>query len=178
MRGDAPESRPLLRRWRALTPRQAIVITIFVAAIVRLWCLAGVPLTITNDGVWYLMWGWKIVEGTPIEWPVVRTPGYSLLLAAFFGLFGTGPLAILVGQHALGVLIAALITAIAARCANARLGLVLGLLAALDPVILGMECYALSEIPAAAILLVCVALVVLARRRAKLAALLLGLSLG
>ena len=32
-----------------------------VASAVRLWCSLGIPLTITNDGVWYLMWARRLV---------------------------------------------------------------------------------------------------------------------
>src|SRR5262249_32595265 len=133
-------------RGPGLRPRGAVVWSVALAAVLRIACAASVPLIITNDGVWYLMWARKILAGEAIDWPPIRTPGYPLFLAAIFRICGVGPWGVLIVQHALGCLAVGLIAVMAARVSGrAWWGLVLGVLAAADPVLLGMESYALTE---------------------------------
>ena len=71
-------------RWRSLTVRRAVGSAVLVAAAVRVWCSFGVPLTITNDGAWYLTAARRILAGEGVDWPPFRTPGYPWLLAGIF----------------------------------------------------------------------------------------------
>lgn len=138
---------------------------ILFAALVRAWCLAGIPLTICNDGAWYIHWARMLRASEPIDWPPARTPGYSLFLAGIFSASGEGPVGILLAQHTLGCLIVGLIAAAACRFAGPRWGLAIGIMAALDPALLAMECYVMTEALATALLVACAAMVLLSRRR-------------
>jgi hypothetical protein len=60
------------------------------------------PLTICNDGVWYIAWARQLLALEPVDWHPARTPGYPLFLAGVFALCGIGPVAVLLAQHALG----------------------------------------------------------------------------
>lgn len=137
----SPEARRELRR--------AVLIVTLVAGAIRLACLAGLPLIVTNDGVGYLSWAQAMLHGQPIDWPVFRTPGYPLFLAAVFSASGVGPVGVLAAQHALGVLTCAIVAAGAGRAVGGTGGkwgaLICGLLAAIDPRLLAFESYALTE---------------------------------
>jgi 4-amino-4-deoxy-L-arabinose transferase-like glycosyltransferase len=124
--------------------RHPVLTVAIVAAVARLWVLAGVPLMILNDSTGYLAWGGDLANGR-LTIPINRTPGYPLFLAAVFGVFGIEPLGVLFVQHALGVLTAALIAWITERRYGPNWGFALGLAAALSPSIMVWESYALTE---------------------------------
>lgn len=134
-------------RWRM---RHAMLTVLVVAAAVRLWALGSIPLIITNDSTGYLAAARQIAGGEKLVIPPVRTPGYPIFLAGLHELFGPSPVAILMGHHLLGVLSCLLITVTAARLspwprAGPALATAAGVLAALDPWMLGMESFALTE---------------------------------
>lgn len=158
--------------------------TVFiVAALVRLWALGSIPLIITNDGTGYLANGQQLAYGQPLKIAAVRTPGYPLWLAGIHEVFGTSPAAVLMGNHLLGVLTCVLITAIAARASPwPRYGPIaatgVGLLAAVDPWLLGMESYALTEAISAFMMVLIFGLALIGRRAAWIWGLLLGAAMG
>lgn len=171
-----------VRHWPAvlagLRPRGAVVWFIAVAVAVRALCAATVPLIITNDSVWYFKWAREILSGEPVDWPPIRTPGYPLFLAAVFKVCGVSSCGVLAAQHVLGCVVVGLLAAIAARVSGrAWCGLAIGVLAALDPVSLGLESYALSEPLATLLLVLCAAFMILPRRRSWAALIGLGASL-
>jgi hypothetical protein len=63
------------------------------------------------------------------------------------------------------VLSVGLIAGMASRLAGARWGLILGVLAAIDPVMLALECHVMSETLATTLLVACAAVVVLGTGR-------------
>ncbi|MCC6661324.1 MAG: hypothetical protein IT437_10605 [Phycisphaerales bacterium] len=133
-------------------PARTVLTTALVAVAVRVaaaWC---VPLVITNDGAGYLSWALALRGGRPVDWPAFRTPGYSGFLAGVIALLGESVTAIQAVQHTLGVLTAVLVTLMARRWGSPAWGVSLGCLAALDPVLLGFECYALTEALSTALL--------------------------
>jgi hypothetical protein len=158
-----------------LTSSRAVLLVIVLAALLRLWFLAGIPLVITNDGVGYLTWGVMILEGQSVEWPVFRTPGYPLFLALVYFLAGISPFAVLVAQHLLGIATCGLIAWTSSRLAGPRIALVFGILAALDPWLLGFSSYALSEVLATFLMVLTVSVMLSARRATFTGALVLGL---
>lgn len=138
-------------RW---STKHAAVAVFIVAVLLRVWALGSIPLIITNDSTGYLANGQQISTGQELRIAVVRTPGYPLYLAVIHDVFGTSPLAVLMGNHLLGVLTCLLITVTASRLieqwspwprAGPWIGTVVGVLVAVDPWILGMESYALTE---------------------------------
>jgi hypothetical protein len=135
---------------------RAVVVTFVVAVAVRLATALCVPLVITNDGAGYLSWALDLRDGVAVDWPPFRTPGYSGFLAGLIAVFGESAAAIQVVQHGLGVVTAVLVAVIAGRWVRPRLSAALGCLAALDPVLLGFECYALTEALSAVLLMVSV----------------------
>lgn len=137
---DAASTRP--RGW---TVCRSLVVVFIVATLVRLACLASIPLIITNDGEGYLTWAVSMYEGHWPDIPSVRTPGYSLFLAGVFTIVGITPVAVLVVHHVLGIGTALLVTLLTARLTTPLLALLPGLVASLDPWLLAHENYALSE---------------------------------
>jgi 4-amino-4-deoxy-L-arabinose transferase-like glycosyltransferase len=164
-----------------LTPTAAVLYVCLVAALIRIPALL-LPLVIGNDGAGYLMWARQTIAGDPIIWPPYRTPGYTCFLTAVIYLFGASSIAVVAAQQLLGLAAAGLIAFTAARLFRPRHGLIIGSIAAIDPVFLGLASHAMSEMLAAFLLLLCTVIVLLrataTRPRTLLYALALGLSLG
>lgn len=172
-----PETQSASPRW---TLRHALLTVAIVAALVRLVCMSTLSLVMTNDSVEYLHWGERMSRGDFETMPhrVDRTPGYPLLIAANFALFGVGPLGIVVMQHAFGFGLSMLVAWIACVRGSPAWGTFAGLMCTLDPWLLTFERFALTEI-AATLFAVLVASVVLLSSRITLPrSLLLGLLLG
>lgn len=125
--------------------RAAWLVPLIVAAALRLACLPALPLILTNDSEGYIRWAGELSAGSMPAMPVYRTPGYPLVLSGVFAVFGVGPLGVLILHLAMGVGSAVLAALIARRLAGARWGLAAGLLVAIDPWLLTLEHYALSE---------------------------------
>src|SRR5690349_4944339 len=74
------------------TLRKTMLVVLVVAGFVRLLMLGNLPLTITNDGIDYLVnGGLQIYDftGDPfVKISAFRTPGYPIIVAAAFWLFG------------------------------------------------------------------------------------------
>ncbi|HYE02651.1 MAG TPA: glycosyltransferase family 39 protein [Phycisphaerales bacterium] len=128
-----------------LSARRAVYLIALVGAAIRLWGLAALPLVITDDGSGYLHWAQLLVQGQPMEINPLRTPGYPVFLAGCLIAFGDGPVGILLAQHLAGWLATFLVGLVAIRLAGPRIGAALGTLAALDPWLIGFECYLLTE---------------------------------
>lgn len=144
---------------RHLSVRGAVLGAVMVALAARLLMLGSVPLMLTNDSVEYLSWGARMALG---EWPELstfRTPGYPLLLGACLAVFGEGSTGVLLVQHVLGLGAVALAALAGCRLAGARWGLATGVLVGLDPWMLALESFALTEAPMAALVVVAMALV-------------------
>jgi len=84
-----------------------VIGAVVVAAVMRAWCVAEIPLTVTNDGMWYLMWARRILAHEDGELAADPDAGIPLFLAGVFGVGGVGPMAVLIAQHLLGCLAAA-----------------------------------------------------------------------
>lgn len=141
---NAMRSRPVLA---------SVLVVGLVASLVRLALLVQSPLVVTNDGVLYTHWAWAIAHG---QWPPVpsyRTPGYPLLVAGIFDAVGRDPLAVHAVQRVLGVLAAGVVAGVAASLVKRGrrpglalpVGLLCGLIPALDPRPLALEGFLLSE---------------------------------
>lgn len=164
---------PIARALAGTLLRRPLLTVAVAAAAVRVPALLQIPLVITNDGVGYAQWAISILHGDFPDLPIFRTPGYPLFLAALFAAAGVGPIPVLVAQHALGVATCTLIAATARRIAGPGLALVCGLLATLDPRLLGFESYLLTE-TLATFLVIAAAAVALASGRPVLRAAALG----
>lgn len=162
-----------VKRW-LLHP---VTIVAFAAVAARL-VLAGVPLIITNDGVGYLGWGKELASGIAPAIPPVRTPGYPVVLAAAFRVFGVGSQAVLIGQHGMGVVTSVIVAWSVNRRSGRRWAIGMGGLAALSPSLFVWECYALSESLAVCVFVICVAIAIAPRRLGLRGGLIVGLGLG
>jgi 4-amino-4-deoxy-L-arabinose transferase-like glycosyltransferase len=157
----------------------AVLAVVAFAALLRLWAAASLPLIITNDGTEYLSTGMRLAEGAGLSIVrPIRTPGYPLFLAGVFKVFGTGPVAILIWQHILGVAACGLVAYAAGRLTRPVLGLLAGLVLALDPWLFALESYALSEALTVFLVAVAVALTLGPVRPRSYQALLIGIALG
>lgn len=172
-----PETENPSRRW---TLGQALLTVAIVAALVRLVCMSSLSLVMTNDSVEYLHWGERISRGDFETMPfrVDRTPGYPLLIAANFALFGISPLGLVVMQHVFGFGLSMLVTWIACVRGNPAWGTFAGLMCTLDPWMLTFERFALTEITATLCAVLAASLVLLSPRVTLPRSLLLGLLLG
>lgn len=174
----SPTTRP--PRWRT---GHAVLTVLVIAAAARLWALGSIPLIITNDSTGYLGNARQIAAGETLTIAPVRTPGYPVFLAAILDVFGISPVGVLMGHHVLGVLMCLLITVTASRLspwprAGPALATIAGGLAALDPWILGLESFALTEAISAFLMTLAFAIAARPARPAWPLGLLLGLVLG
>jgi 4-amino-4-deoxy-L-arabinose transferase-like glycosyltransferase len=161
-----------------VSPALRTALIVFIAAsLLRLWFMAGIPLIITNDGAGYLHWAQMLLAGEPVQWPSFRTPGYPLLLSGVFLVAGVSPYAVLIVQHGLAALACGLIAYSSTRLAGPRLALVAGLGCAIDPWLLALSFFALTEVLAGFLLLLASALVLHVRRANVMMAIALGLVL-
>lgn len=158
--------------------RHGLFFCLVVSGVVRLLCLGSIPLIITNDGVGYLTWAQQLFQGQTLTILPYRTPGYPLFLAGVFHVFGIGPNGVLVTQHLMGWLGTGLVFFIACRLSNPIAATVAGVLYSMDPWILGISCFALSEPLASLTILAAAALTFTQRPGRMIGALLLGGLLG
>ncbi len=135
--------RPIPARWLAAL--------LLVAITARLLLIGGASLVITNDSTeflkvanaWYEASAGRSV--TPFELSPVRMEAYGWLLGAVFQLTGPSGLAVLITNHALGVLTCLLIARIGALLGAPVAGVIAGMACALDPFLLAVGNFALSE---------------------------------
>lgn len=158
------------------TPRTSLMVVLIVAVLARLLAQLSLPLIITNDSVGYLGWSLELLHGTWPDFPPTRTPGYPLLLWCVFTCLSPTSWAIALVHHAAGVLVAASVWKITHDIAHSRVALLVGLLVALDPWLIGFESYALSD--SLCVLLVVLPLACLSGNRSRLLAVLAGVVLG
>lgn len=135
-----------------------LTIVLSAALALRLLAVLTLPLIITNDGAFYLLWGTQLAAGTWPDLPATRTPGYPAMLGMTFALLGQSAAAVLIAQHALGAATASLAWCIGRSIGGRFVALAGGLLVALDPWLLGLSSFALSETPSVALALCAVAL--------------------
>lgn len=140
-------------------PRRGLLVVLMVALLMRVLAYFTLPLIITNDGVWYLLWSQELAGGSWPELPAARTPGYVCFLAAVFRLMGAHASAVLLAQHVVGLGLVACIWKVGRDMCGHRVAIGAGLFAALDPWLLGFESYALSDALGAAVVLVSLTLV-------------------
>lgn len=157
-------------------PWCGLVIVLLVALLVRVLAFFTLPLIITNDGVWYLLWSQELAGGSWPELPAARTPGYVCFLAGVFRLMGTHASAVLLAQHVVGLGLVACIWKVGRDIGGHRVAIGAGLIAALDPWLLGFESYALSDSLGAALVLG--ALTLVSGNRSLITSLLAGLLVG
>lgn len=154
-----------------------VQLVILLAVALRIWLSIDLPLIITNDGVGYIDWAREFAAGQPSSIPPIRTPGYPLFLAGIFTVFGESGLGVLVAQHVLGVITAALIAWAVLRTHGSSWAIACGLIAATCPALVMWECYALTE--TLTVMLVVTSLVLtLTSRSSPLNSILLGIALG
>ncbi len=144
-RWETPEAREETRR----TPwslNRALLVVGTVLLLTRLWSLASVPLIFTNDSLLYISGAHQLASGVFPEFGPLRTPGTSMVLAVPVWLFGKNGTGILVWQHLLGSAMILLATWASARLAGGKWATLVGVLMALDPWLLAVESFALSEL--------------------------------
>jgi 4-amino-4-deoxy-L-arabinose transferase-like glycosyltransferase len=132
-----------------LDERRAVLLATTVSALLHLLMIGSLPLVLTPDSGEYIRTAIGLADPAAAWSPHNRTPGYPVLLFAVFRLFGTGAGGIVVVQNLLAVGTCALLTWTASRLAGPRIGLVAGLLYAIEPWSLGFANYALTETTAA-----------------------------
>lgn len=146
-------SKGLLKMMRSRPVLACVLVVGVVALLPRLALLYQSPLVITNDGVLYTHWAWAVSHG---QWPAVpsyRTPGYPLLVAGVFAVAGVEPLAVHAVQRLLGVLTACVVAVVAAAIVKRGrrpglelpVGILCGMIPALDPRPMALEGFMLSE---------------------------------
>ncbi|GMU83945.1 MAG: hypothetical protein AMXMBFR47_38150 [Planctomycetota bacterium] len=156
---------------------RVIAIVLLVGGVVRLIALASLPLIVTNDGTEYAYMAHGLREGRMTVARPDRTPGYPAMIAATHWVLGDGAVPIRIMQHVLGLAACAALAWAAARVSGPVAGLVVGLLAALDPWLLGFECYLLTETPATAGFVLIASLTIVPWRRPMLRCAVVGLAL-
>jgi hypothetical protein len=121
---------PVHRTQRHVAVLLALAVAVL-AVTVRLAFVPGTPVLLTGDSETYLGPALDLARGSGFDLSLKRTPGYPLLAAATFRLFGEelSPLALL--QHGLGVLTAVLTCLLGREIAGWRVGLLAGLAAAI-----------------------------------------------
>ena len=175
---DDADAAPTTRaRARCVWP--VVVVVTLLALVLRLWLVGGLPLVITNDGVGYLRIAQRLAASADFGViPAVRTPGYPLLLAGTYHVFGVNPVGVLITQALLGCAMTALLTAVAACLAGRWWALAVGVVAAADPWLIGIEHFALSEPLAMFLTAAAVALALVGKRPLVLVGIALGVTLG
>lgn len=154
----APAQCPNRRAW--LFP---VIATVVVAAVLRLWATAGLSLVVTNDGTGYIQMAERFSRGEGMLVGVLRTPGYPAMLGVVVWLCGTSPVAVLLFHHALGCVSAGLTAFAGTHVAGRRTGLAVGILFAIDPWMLGLEGYLLTEAAAVTAMIAVVAMALCSR---------------
>lgn len=149
---------------------RALLVVLCVGLLVRVIFAASLPLLLSNDSLDYASTAMRIAAGDDANLSKVRTPGYPVLLAGAFWLFGVSGTAVLVLHHLLGLGTALLAAVAASRFVPARWSMVAGLLVAVDPFLLGFSHLMLSEVAATFFFMAAVAAAVHAERRVWLCA--------
>lgn len=132
----------------------AVLIVGCLGGLVRLALLWQMPLIFTNDSLFYFHWAWAIAQGEPVgNVPSYRTPGYPVVLSGVLGVFGRDPMAVMAVQRCMGLIAAMSLAGVASMIVKRRrsggvalaVGLLCGLVPALDPRVLALEGFVLSE---------------------------------
>lgn len=132
----------------------SVVIVAALGGLARLALLGHMPLIFTNDSVLYTHWAWAMARGEPVaNVPSYRTPGYPLFLTGILAVFGRDAMAVAVAQRLMGLAAAVVVAGVASSIVRRRrsgqlalaAGVVCGLVPALDPRVLALEGFMLSE---------------------------------
>jgi hypothetical protein len=159
-----------------LTTRRAALIAAGVSAVAHLVALASLPLMVTPDGQKYIAEALQLIGAAPaMNIPGWDAPGMPLVLAVTFALLGVTPVAVLIVLHAVAVLAVYLVARAATDLTGPRMGLAVGLLAALEPWSLVWSTYVLTEPVAAVLAASAMWLTLTASRRGPAAAATVGL---
>jgi 4-amino-4-deoxy-L-arabinose transferase-like glycosyltransferase len=118
---------------------------VMVAVFVRLSFARLVDPFVSKDSQSYFLPAWDLTHGDGFVLGLRRTPGYPLFLALIQILFGPALQSVIMAQHLLGVLTAALTFALARLVFGRLAGLVAGLLVALSAPLIVYEHYVLTE---------------------------------
>ncbi|MCC7105557.1 MAG: glycosyltransferase family 39 protein [Chloroflexi bacterium] len=134
-------------RWLSSHPDVVAVAAIALAAtLIRASFSFRAPPFITNDSLSYLLPGWQLARGGPLDTIFKRPPGYSVFVAAALWVFGSQDVTgLLVLQHLAGVVTALLAFALGRLWAGRGAGVVAGALTALSGPLLVTEQYVMSE---------------------------------
>lgn len=157
--------------------RRAVLLATALSAIVHLLMAGSLPLILTPDSGEYVRGALALRDGSGPWVELNRTPGYPLLLAAIFALFGVGAGGILIVQNVLAVASCALVTWTATRLATPRAALAAGVLFAIEPWSLVLANYVLTETATVFAVVVAAALALGVRRATVPAALAVGAAL-
>lgn len=149
----------------AMTLARAIRVVLIVGLAVRVLFLGGVALMLTNDSLDYSSIAMRLVSGDAAGISGVRTPGYPLVLAFSFLVFGVNGVGVLIVQHAMGLGIALLGTLAASRFVRPSWAMVVGLLLAFDGHLLGFSSIMLSEVTASFFFVLAITAALFADRR-------------
>jgi len=159
--------------------RRALLVVFIAAAVVRLWAIGTLPLVVTSDGYDYIYNGaLPFYNGEGFKLGTFRTPGYPLVIALSFFIFGVAPVGVLVLQHLMGCATALMVTGIAGRYVRPVWAMIPGLFAALDPTLLGFECTSQTETTTIFLVVLSAFLVLRARPNHLGIAMALGLAMG
>lgn len=132
----------------------SVVIVAAVGGMARLALLGHMPLIFTNDSVLYTHWAWAMARGEPVAGlPSYRTPGYPLFLSGILAVFGRDAMAVVALQRLMGLAAAVIVAGVASSIVRRRrssqlalaAGVACGLVPALDPRVLALEGFMLSE---------------------------------
>jgi len=168
---------PSLRSLLRLDARRAVLLVALVSGVIHLLMAGSLPLIITPDGGEYIRGAVALGKGEAGWIELNRTPGYHVLLATIFALFGVGAGGILIVQNALAVASCVLVAWTACRIASPAAALLAGVLFAIEPWSLALANYALTETATVLAVTVAVALVLGCRRATAPAAALIGATL-
>lgn len=168
---------PLPQRPIRLDERRAVLLVAALSGAVHLLMSGSLPLVITPDGGEYIRGAVALAKGDGAWIELNRTPGYHVLLAATFAVFGMGAGGILIVQNLLAVASCALVAWTACRVASPAGALAVGALFAVEPWSLALANYALTETATVLAVMVAVALVLGCRRATGPVAAVIGAAL-
>lgn len=168
---------PAIAWLRELDARRAVLLATALSALLHLLMAGSLPLVLTPDSGEYVRGAIALRDGGGPWVELNRTPGYPLLLAAIFALFGVGAGGILIVQNLLAIASCALVTFTATRIASPRAALVVGVLYAIEPWSLALANYALTETLTVLTVVLAAALVLGWRRATIPAAIAVGAAL-
>jgi 4-amino-4-deoxy-L-arabinose transferase-like glycosyltransferase len=152
---------------------------LIVAAVVRVFAVGNLALIIHNDGIDYLNGAMPIYHS--LDFSSVnpfRTPGYPIVIAASYWLFGISAVGLLLVQHGLGMFTSLCVTGIAGRYVKPKWAMVPGLLVALDPQVFAVSSLLETEWAVILLFALAVLLVVRVQSRPVLYSVLAGAAIG